>query len=108
MAQIFCKQKPSHRKIIFFDTTKQANLLWLMQALPLKYLMAHKHLLLDALLTCKNDLWTNDIKNVGKPRAIIYFFEMLGNFSIGNYFKRKYHCFFGVIVTLNLNGLLFP
>lgn len=67
------------------------SLLWVNAGVvPLKkYFDGSEKVFFPKIVTIQKCLRTNDIDNVGKTAIHHTFFEMLGNFSIGDYFKQE-------------------
>jgi alanyl-tRNA synthetase len=85
--------KKDHHKKDSFSLIPESDptLLWINSGIaPLKkYFNGSKKIFFKKIVNIQKCLRTNDIENIGKTSIHHTFFEMLGNFSIGDYFKKE-------------------
>ncbi|QTX02667.1 alanyl-tRNA synthetase [Candidatus Phytoplasma luffae] len=79
------------KSVSLIPDSSDPSLLWVNAGvIPLKkYLDGSKKALFTKIVNIQKCLRTNDIENVGTSMIHHTFFEMLGNFSIGDYFKKE-------------------
>ncbi|HKL11421.1 MAG TPA: alanine--tRNA ligase-related protein, partial [Clostridia bacterium] len=88
----FFKSKEHYSRMSYSLVPQNDNSLLLINAgmAPLKtYFMGTEVPPNKRMATCQKCIRTGDIENVGITARHATFFEMLGNFSFGDYFKRE-------------------
>lgn len=87
----FTKKKHSYKKGVSLIPYNDPSLLWINSGVAgLKKYFDGREIPKDRrIVNIQKSIRTNDIENVGKTSRHHTFFEMLGNFSIGDYFRNE-------------------